>query len=317
MGIFRRRLLIRAALSAVPELPDWFRKSLILWYSIPRQKATNGSLAASPLLVDFSGNGMDGTLYNFSFSGLSGLNGYATNYMSGYMYPEDIVAATFDEHRIHVTSIYKVSPFIKSLTNVLPYVVKVSGLAGGLNLIYSYYKDNKDTGSSYIIEADGDYTLPRSFNVFTGFKFNKTVSDCDVTLEVLPAHPEYLFFDGVDDRLRTAAAFDADVGTVLMEMMDMTDGASKFQTFFDVEIVRTYFQRTSGNMLTTGAGNTLGVEGNIYRIDYSPRHLSSKLSVGANVYSKEFSLVGLRQMMMFNRNLTEKEYEWIKLNLMK
>ena len=184
MGIFRRRLLIRAALSAVPELPDWFRKSLILWYSIPRQKATNGSLAASPLLVDFSGNGMDGTLYNFSFSGLSGLNGYATNYMSGYMYPEDIVAATFDEHRIHVTSIYKVSPFIKSLTNVLPYVVKVSGLAGGLNLIYSYYKDNKDTGSSYIIEADGDYTLPRSFNVFTGFKFNKTVSACNVQLSV-------------------------------------------------------------------------------------------------------------------------------------
>lgn len=206
MGIFRRRLLIRAALSAVPELPDWFRKSLILWYSIPRQKATNGSLAASPLLVDFSGNGMDGTLYNFSFSGLSGI------------------------------------------------------------------------GSS---------------------------------------DPEYLFFDGVDDRLRTAAAFDADVGTVLMEMMDMTDGASKFQTFFDVEIIRTYLQRTSRNVLTAGSGNTLGVEGNIYRIDYSSRHLSSKLSVGANVFSKEFSLVGLRQMMMFSRNLTEKEYEWIKLNLMR
>lgn len=206
MGFFRRRLLIRAALSSVPELPDWFRQSLILWYSIPRQKATNGSLGASPLLVDFSGNGMDGTLYNFSFSGLSGI------------------------------------------------------------------------GSS---------------------------------------DPEYLFFDGVDDRLRTAAAFDADVGTVLMEMTDMTDGSSKFQTIFDIEIVRTYLQRTSGNVLTAGAGNTLGVEGNIYRIDYSPRHLSSRLSVGSNVYSKEFSLVGLRQMMMFNRNLTEKEYKWIKLNLMR
>lgn len=48
-------------------------KSLILWYDIAKQQATNESMAATPMLRDLSGNGHDATCYNFAWSGMSGI----------------------------------------------------------------------------------------------------------------------------------------------------------------------------------------------------------------------------------------------------
>ena len=52
--------------------------SVVLWYDIGRQGATNESMAASPILKDLSGNGNDATCYNFGWTEESGIN--STNY---------------------------------------------------------------------------------------------------------------------------------------------------------------------------------------------------------------------------------------------
>ena len=52
--------------------------SMILWYDIKRQGATNESMAQTPVLRDLSGNGHDATCYNFAWTEESGIS--TTNY---------------------------------------------------------------------------------------------------------------------------------------------------------------------------------------------------------------------------------------------
>ncbi len=49
------------------------RESLVLWYDIKKQQATNEGMAATPRLRDLSGNGHDATCYNFAWSEMSGI----------------------------------------------------------------------------------------------------------------------------------------------------------------------------------------------------------------------------------------------------
>ena len=52
--------------------------SMVLWYDLKRQGATNGNMAATKALRDLSGNGHDATCYNFAWTEESGIN--TTNY---------------------------------------------------------------------------------------------------------------------------------------------------------------------------------------------------------------------------------------------
>lgn len=52
--------------------------SIILWYDIKRQGATNENMAENPILRDLSGNGYDATCYNFAWTEESGIS--TTNY---------------------------------------------------------------------------------------------------------------------------------------------------------------------------------------------------------------------------------------------
>ena len=52
--------------------------SMILWYDLKRQGATNESMAQTPVLRDLSGNGHDATCYNFAWTEESGIS--TTNY---------------------------------------------------------------------------------------------------------------------------------------------------------------------------------------------------------------------------------------------
>lgn len=50
-------------------IPPAIKNSMVLWYDIARQGATNESMANNPILKDLSGNGHDATCYNFAWSG--------------------------------------------------------------------------------------------------------------------------------------------------------------------------------------------------------------------------------------------------------
>ena len=70
-------------------IPKAIKDSMVLWYDLKRQGATNENMAENPVLRDLSGNGHDATCYNFAWAGKSGIGGFA--YGSGYWrktYPE-------------------------------------------------------------------------------------------------------------------------------------------------------------------------------------------------------------------------------------
>ena len=64
--------------------------SMVLWYDLKRQGATNGNMAATKTLRDLSGNGHDATCHNFAWTEESGIN--TTNY------PNALVSDGIDDY---------------------------------------------------------------------------------------------------------------------------------------------------------------------------------------------------------------------------
>ena len=60
------------------EIPSAIRDSMVLWYDLKKQGATNEAMAADPRIIDHSGNGHHATCYNFAWTEESGIN--TTNY---------------------------------------------------------------------------------------------------------------------------------------------------------------------------------------------------------------------------------------------
>lgn len=213
--------------------------SMILWYDIKRQGATNESMAQTPVLRDLSGNGHDATCYNFAWYGMSGIGGYN-------------VPLNWVENSINQTS-----------KQYFDATVSMSGITSWKGLIlHSVIKeftgrkilwdDNKNTsGSDFIIDADikitgidankskgitgiGLFMNPeywssdyRVLDVTTDGTYHVNVTypnddassnhhmvyfyllveegvtipigDLNIKIEILPKYPNALVSDGVDD----------------------------------------------------------------------------------------------------------------------
>ena len=66
------------------------RSSMVVWYDIKRQGATNESMSQNPILKDLSGHGHDATCYNFAWTENSGI--------SSTSYPNALVADGVDDY---------------------------------------------------------------------------------------------------------------------------------------------------------------------------------------------------------------------------
>ena len=55
------------------EMPESIKEHMVLWYDIARQGATNESMAANPILRDFSGNNHNGECIGFDWTSSSGI----------------------------------------------------------------------------------------------------------------------------------------------------------------------------------------------------------------------------------------------------
>lgn len=56
------------------------RSSMVVWYDLKRQGATNESMSQNPILKDLSGHGHDATCYNFAWTENSGIS--STSYLN-------------------------------------------------------------------------------------------------------------------------------------------------------------------------------------------------------------------------------------------
>ena len=171
--------------------------------------------------------GGDFELINFNYEGTSGYNGYPVIFGIGKTYggmPSNTnFSYTVTSTTVNITKFSTTHGLIYSYLkrngeletqnlDYPSYKIKVSGLEEGFGLIYQYNsKANATSVSALRIEANGIYTIPKSFasdgsltnaNVWVGFVFTGTEQEqCNVTIEVLPEYKGAVVTDGVDDMI--------------------------------------------------------------------------------------------------------------------
>lgn len=85
-------------------MEDKIMDSMVLWYDLAKQGATNESMAADPRLIDHSGNGHHATCYNFAWTEDSGI--------STVNYPHALVSDGVDDYVMSLWSGFPIKSFI-------------------------------------------------------------------------------------------------------------------------------------------------------------------------------------------------------------
>lgn len=165
---------------------------------------TNEQMAANPVWVDKTGNDHDLQMKSFAWGGMSGVGGYADNFVNWEVLTDraDVKITT---NSFFISSVKKSSNSAilrpSKVGEIVPSIrIKVSGLIDGMGFVYM----DSLTNIILHISKDGIYTLP-SYTIesgvsYTSIKFDKIQESCNITIEQLPLYPGALVFDGVDDR---------------------------------------------------------------------------------------------------------------------
>lgn len=164
-------------------------------------------------------------LSNFSFSEMSGWNGYLFDWSSGWNtdYKNLIVTKEYGKTKVRfsglenlpttqVTLLYQTDANIPALTKIR---FRISGLEATELFILI---DN--TNPSVIVSRDGDGILEYTSEVVVIYPRLSVVlnslANREISIEQLPLYPGALVSDGVDDYGRTAEVIDEQVGTMLV-----------------------------------------------------------------------------------------------------
>lgn len=221
-------------------MPEAIRQSLVLWYDLRRQGATNQSMAADPRLLDLSGNGHHATCQGFAWKGMSGVGGYyfqtlhsdalANKYVVEHN--SDCSVVTFKETKEYNGS--WIASLIKSINigDNVHYKIEVSGLSKLRQSFPDTYLTDGGDGNQTKYYEDGvyenQYTATNIYatmslnNVFKGAPSDLSL---DVTIRQIPLYPHALVADGVDDFCITddIPAFSRETGFTIMAMRENTD----------------------------------------------------------------------------------------------
>lgn len=189
-------------------IEKWIPKHMVFWYDVQKQGATNEILKANPYLQDFSGKHRPLKLNNFLFAAMSGVGGYEINWADTTIW-ENFLGSRFkgkiESSKLTITS--ALVPFGVMETKVpsfsIGYKVRVTGITDE-SLIYEY---TNEAGQSLAmsITNDGQYELPSNNVVEAKYNMKWRVvaasypHTCNITIEQIPAYPNALVTDGVDD----------------------------------------------------------------------------------------------------------------------
>ena len=169
---------------------------------------TNEILKANPYLQDFSGNNRPLKLNNFLFAAMSGVGGYELNWTDQRIWSRPLGSrfnGTIEPHKLTVTSVLNSAAIMETIvpSYAKKFKVKVSGV---IDEIVAYiYKDTKGVQQRFDIREDGEYELPSNNVVEANFNMgwiifvNSYPHTCNITIEQIPAYPNALITDGVDD----------------------------------------------------------------------------------------------------------------------
>lgn len=323
------------ARKAKESVEDRVMKSLVLWYDLKKQGATNESMAADPRIIDHSGNGHHAKCYNFAWAGMSGIGGYNFKDLDLWIKNTNVELNVVTSNKVTILNgnansnlgirtDFSQNTFIK---------IKVEGSSTDNPL--AVYKMGDVDGSKRIqtITEDNVYTIGVEF--VPNAPYQQIAFACNnITIEQLPLYPNALVSDGVDDyaMVNGLPLIPKDKGFTCIFKMDnnviekgfMIDMSkrSSYLTTFAVQILDgkvgpssygknsvldiSYFQDV--NVFTknnfNGADIAVG--------DCEPAQFLFLFKFHDDfLYKKNV----FYKMLLFDRTLTAEEIEWVKTNM--
>ena len=174
---------------------------------------TNEILKDNPYLQDFSGNNRPLKLNNFLFAAMSGVGGYEYNWLDSALFITYLNGArgdgTITDNTITINNVKVSNGVIETRVNSpsKKYKVRVTGITSNETLRYVVYGDTSLGELATIIfdmKKDGEYELPAStysatYNMKWQVRADSYPHTCNITIEQIPAYPNALVTDGVDD----------------------------------------------------------------------------------------------------------------------
>lgn len=187
---------------------------------------TNNAIKTLGYLPDISGQNRHLKLYNFSYEGMSGVNGYPVvfgknktwenirpendNWKYGLSSTGITIYKALDTTPLLYTIIRESGGTIKPIS-IPSFKINIKGLQDGESIRYRYFSvDNPSTYSNIIITKNGKHELPASvplqsdstiLDVYIGFQviLNNNESIKGLIIEILPDYEGSLYFDGVNN----------------------------------------------------------------------------------------------------------------------
>ena len=150
-------------------------------------------------IANITGNGNDLVLSNFGFAEGSGYGLYQQNYAI-WTKVSNRATFTVTSSKIHVTSVTaeEHADFIYTTGQQLKQKIRITGLPEGTSFVIGRSGVNLK-----IISQDGIYDVDilddSSANPIIGYRINRIIDSCDITIEQIPEYEGYLVTDGVDD----------------------------------------------------------------------------------------------------------------------
>lgn len=197
---------------------------------------TNNAIKTLGYLPDISGQNRHLKLYNFSYEGMSGKDGYpvvlGNQKTWNYLRPEDdnwkyglsstsiTIYKALNTAALLFTIIRASGGTIKSVS-IPSFKVNISGLQNEENIRYRYISnDNPSTYTDITITKNGEYELPACVplqsdstisDAFIGFqvKLNNNESVKGLIIKILPDYKDSLYFNGITN---TASVLNLDHG---------------------------------------------------------------------------------------------------------
>lgn len=185
---------------------------------------TNNAIKTLGYLPDISGQNRHLKLYNFSYEGMSGVNGYPVVFGKNKTWenirPENdnwkyslsstsiTIYKALDTTPLLYTIIRESGGTIKPIS-IPSFKINVKGLQDGESIRYRYFSiDNPSTYSNIIITKNGKHELPASvplqsdstiLDVYIGFQviLNNNESVKGLIIEILPDYKDSLYFNGI------------------------------------------------------------------------------------------------------------------------
>lgn len=166
-------------------------------------------------IKDYSGNGNDAVAHGFTWSGMSGYDGYSENFDTWQKNTDPNTIFQNTSNTVHITkfattasaTVYKRNLAANNLK------VRVTGLKESQSIVLG---DDILDRIYQKFDTDGDYIIPPFTSKGNcGFRSYNIVGECDITIELIPLYPDALVFDGVDDYI-SLDAFDSGFKTMFM-----------------------------------------------------------------------------------------------------